>query len=800
MLDPDWSYIEQLPDGASTNDVTVRPVALLQLLKSLGPVEASTFGYAVTAGVERAPVLSRREVFDALENGLVPFPIVKVMGHFRTMRVEAFARLSFVDQPVVPRGSSQELQEPVSRDAPATADADIALKYGGWLETYFLERDLQLAGKPEVVLDPWLGTPKLFGPRAVLKDGSDAIHPWFSDAGLNVADVDNPVVRHDIYRRDEFGRWPDRLKADTILPPFPVQPPSVVAVELHYDANANVDLELVISRSWKLRTPLDLRVAFAIGNDVSDPPLANLSPEDGVSSPEIGNHKDLRIRFDANGAPTVQFSGAAGNPQVTPDQFDDGSGLPDERSYTLRIRLGSAVDIFGVTADRKVMAVTADASNARGGVTRRSAAAPRQVRNLLDPRPPVLISTPWQLVWSSRPNPQNRVRVTIAPAQASEGSLKGFRIWQATETALIDFALEQASTPTEKAEIHELAALLKRTTSIPVRAQLLRNRISPILSTSGRRAAFFSKFDAVSEQVWPPKRPVDLELSSRHDGPIVLLLTGVSTTNVETIDIRDADLRAVAVPDRVPDPKPVVQVITNLDPLGAAPDACLLVVGSNQAFDQRTVRVFWDTGEEFENEEELLHHLPPSSCFPLTVTEARPYLHDIDTLIQRMETPHYAIFLLFLPQTWGYHYLTADILNPSPNNPAEEIPSHRATLVHCFIRPGSGPELILDSKKHNSNAVEWKIGYSGLPPAPPPGHPPSGIYLETMDGAAKAGPTPLTDVLQNGLDLSFGGTTVHLADAGDATLEVTASGWSSGTVLRLMAADPTSRQAVLSLD
>jgi hypothetical protein len=247
------------------------------------------------------------------------------------------------------------------------------------------------------------------------------------------------------------------------------------------------------------------------------------------------------------------------------------------------------------------------------------------------------------------------VRVLLDPPVAASGTLSGFRVWQATETVLIDFALEMAKTAAERDAIERLARLLRRTTNMPLRAQLLKNRISPILINQASRTAFFSKFDAVSDRIWAPDGPVELELSARHDGIVVLLFTGISTVGVETSDVTAADLGVYAVPDRISENAPILQVIASLDSGDGAPNCCLLVAGSRQPLDAGTLRIFWDTGEEIVSENEVIYQLDGSRCFALSDTESSYYLEDIDELSARMGLPYHQVFLALLPESWNLH-------------------------------------------------------------------------------------------------------------------------------------------------
>lgn len=811
LVNPDWSYVETQIDGGSTIDMTIYPVRMLGLIKALGPIEASTLGFEVTVPSTKTPVLSRPELLNRFTGSLVPFAIIRIVGYFGATGfvdtgtiagniaspfarvVETYARLTFMDHEVDAIALAGEVSEPAILDDLATTDVDITLAYSGWLESSFVARTLP----NESLVRDVQSRPKLFTPRPQLKDGADAKYPWFSDTGLAIPEVDTPAMGHLVYRRDEFGRWAKELETLSQLPPHPVEPPTILSMDVVYGANARIALEMVVSRSWKRRTPLDISVALAIGASVRDEPIRDLRPSDGVTSPSLGAHQTLTITFDATGLPVVNFSGAGQRPVVVPDQVDAGSGLPDDRSYTLTIPLGEAKQLFASSAVMMVVAVTADASNKISGANRRSAAAATRIQKIFDPRPPALASAPWQLVWSSRPNPQRRVRVFLQPPVAESGTLSGFRIWQATETALIDFVHEMSKTAEQDA-VEQLAKRLRKTTDMSLRTQLLRNRITPILSSDAARTAFFSKFDAISDRVWPKDQGVELELSARSDGLIVLLFTGVSLAGAESVNVSEADLRVVAVPDRIPDKAPVLQVVTNLDNPDATPNACLLIAESRQPIDPGTLRVFWDSGEELDSEEEVLYRLDSSSCFPLRVQEAQEYLEDIGDLINRIRSPYHAIFLLLLPESWNLHHLTADMLRIQPAGPADEIPSRRAPMVSCFVKPGLGPTLSIGRREQSGNVMEWTIDHAGMSVITPPGYPDADVYLEASDGSVAHGPTSLKEVLATGMVLQIDNSTVTLSSVSTNGFEISASPWPIART-RLVVRDPLGRTAELEL-
>ncbi|HVR55617.1 MAG TPA: hypothetical protein VMT72_02165 [Pseudolabrys sp.] len=807
LLDPNWNYVETEIGGGSAAEATIYPVRILQLVRTLGPIEASVLGFEVTVPSRKGPVLSRSDLLNRIvSEALLPFTLVRVIGYFAkpgfvdtgnisdnktssfTRVVETWARLTFFDQSVNPTASVGELNDPTMRDQSATVDVDITLTYAGWLETTYLARN-----SPDGVIRDQ-DRPKLFTYRAFRRDGSNAKDPWLSDPSLPAPNVDPTEIKHLIYRRDEFGRWAEALLTSAELAPYPVEPPTIASVEVRYEANARIFLELVVSRSWKLRTPFDISIALAISLDPADATIVHLRPPDGVTSPLLGNRLPLSIEFDLDGQPIVRFSGGPPTPIVVADQT--GAGLPELRSYTLTVPLLDAQDVVG---ESMFVGVTADASNVVSGPARRSKAASTQIRKFFDPRPPVVASKPWQLVWSSRPNPRGRTRLLLDPPVATSGEMGGFRIWQATETALIDFALEEAQSSTEKDDIERLAKLLRRTTDMRLRAQLLKNRISPLLVDDNTKAAFFSKFDAVSDKIWGPEEVVELEVSARIDGLVALLFTGISKSGVEnlSLDVSTADLRVYAVPDRIPDKAPIIQVVADLDGSGAIPNCCLIVAGSRQPVEARALRLFWDNGDDVDNEQEVLYELDNRS--ELSDAQARDYLDDIDDLVGRMELPFHLIFLVVLPESWSRHHFTADILRTSIASPADQIPSPRATMVSCVVRPGLGPILSVVARHESYDAVDWTVKYTGLTLLTPSGYSPSEVYLEVSDGSAKQGPTSLSEVLTNGMVLPVPGGSINLDGIEGDKLKITANPPPVGFKVRLFVKDPAARVAKVEL-
>jgi hypothetical protein len=231
----------------------------------------------------------------------------------------------------------------------------------------------------------------------------------------------------------------------------------------------------------------------------------------------------------------------------------------------------------------------------------------------------------------------------------------------------------------------------------------------------------------------------------------------------------------------------------------ATPNSCLLIAGAHQPIDPGAMRVFWDTGEVLATEEEVLYRLDSSRCFPLSDEQARDYLEDVDDLIGRIQVPYHAIFLLLLPESWSLHHLTADLLPTSSASPADEIPSRRAAMVSCFVRPGLGPTLSLSKRVQSENTIEWTVDYAGISLITPPGYPAADVYLTATDGSVMKGPTPLADVRANGMLLQFANGSVKLVDAGGDTFGVTAEPWSVGLATSLVIRDPTARVAEVTL-
>jgi hypothetical protein len=366
LIDPDWHYVETQAGGGSTAEVTIYPVRMLQLIKALGPVESSILGFEVTVPSAKKPILSRQALLASFTpEGQLPWAIVRIVGYFAmngfvdtgnidgnrgsplTRVAETFARLTFFDQQVQATAIAGALNEPAVRDDPATADVDISLSYAGWLETAYIAR--KWPSEPSALARDDHARPKLFTPRPKRKDGSNALDPWFSDPKLAVSEVDTPEIEYLVYRRDEFRRWAKQIPTSAVLTPYPIEPPTIVSLDVVYEANAEISLRLVLARSWKLRTPLDISVALAIAADVTDQAIANLKPLDGVTSPSLGIHQNLKLTFDRVGLPTVIFSGRGERPVVISDQIDEGegAGIPDERSYTLTIPLADAKQLFG---------------------------------------------------------------------------------------------------------------------------------------------------------------------------------------------------------------------------------------------------------------------------------------------------------------------------------------------------------------------------------------------------------------------------------------------------------------------
>src|SRR5262249_43354092 len=163
---------------------------------------------------------------------------------------------------------------------------------------------------------------------------------------------------------------------------------------------------------------------------------------------------------------------------------------------------GDAQSLFGSAGYKVFVGFLADASDVLSGVGLRSKATRVQVRPVFDPRPPRLKEQPWPLIWSSRPNPQRRVRVMLAAPSATAGTMAGFRVWQAHETSVLDFALETAGSQADRFAVEKLIATMRQTTNMQLRKESLRQRIVPTLRDADVRTALLAKFDALSSATY----------------------------------------------------------------------------------------------------------------------------------------------------------------------------------------------------------------------------------------------------------------------------------------------------------
>ncbi|MGH0218491.1 hypothetical protein NKY68_00180 [Sinorhizobium meliloti] len=826
FADPTWSYSEAVPRTMDA-EFEVVPAAMIQAVALIGPVEATTLGHAVSFPINSAfPSIKHiDEVFDFIRNeGRLPFPIVRVetfhAGHGfvdtgsvrgnradpNTKRGRQLARLIFAEEEGV-EAVPTKARPPVELDKPASCDVRLVIGQKIRLDSFYVEK---VPRSDDFFEEDIVGSRsiKAYFPNVDETDVSAMGRAQFVTGPFDLPLEGAGDKALGVYRRDVFGRWPKTPDAHCLLPPWPVQAPTLGQSKIQYTARGRVLLTNTISWDWALRTPNDLRLGLVIADRATDPILQESLPSGGLNLPGQPGRLQLSIVFDGQGNPawSAPVSEDFSIDKITPPQPDPDEqpasrgqpGDPDPRLYQLTIPLGSTSTLFAETPSAFV-ALTSDAWEVVSGSTedRRSTMKARAISRLDDPRPPSLVGSLWSLQWASRANGANVAKAFLkAPETTGATHAAGFNIWRASESSLLDFALEG-----EDGDAAALLDAVRRETNMRVRLNLVQNLVIGRLDDTAsleRFAGLFRAADTTSSD-----RGYEIDIPGTQSGLEFAMFTATSKTGVSSAKFDQkglSNLYAIAIPVAVPPQQPSLRIITR-DPLDllARSGLCIAVVGFEQHGSQRKVRFFWEDGPDVIESNQVLQQLDPIT--ELSVVDAKRYVEDIEAILDRVPFGRKQIYMLRPPESWLPHCFCIDTIGAMPiglDDPMHEVASRRSPLVRTSLIPTSLPALIPNAFPENGR---WTVEPKGLFAETVPGFVPCEIMISLNDSAGveqdRSGPISYRNFVATGLTLAPDIDAQF--DLQDATITVRFGGTPSGYAIKLTATDPVRRAVQVNL-
>ena len=704
---PFWSYDIDAAAAVRGSDKLSVPVGpMLQLLARLGPVEALTLGQAVTVPTAGELIVDQRVAYDGMRNVRLPFPLIRVSGQFydtginRVVEEFAFAGL---DLPIAGRlfdsAEQTDAHRPQTLDGPAHADIEIFLAKNASALTYFLAT----GAADDQIVTGVAGFPK---PYLIQTPEPNANNPG-GRPSLRHGPVDLPFDKPQdqplrLYPRDMFGRWPIPDDGACQLRPWPVGAPGLISTLVEYFDDHNIAIRIAVQWDRTIRRQRDILLSIKLvavkPNDATalDAPFA---PAEGVTCPAFPAGSKLAIVFDADGNPSINPKDPPSGLGVQlirsmsePDSVG-GAETPKLQLYEVTVPLGRAADLMALLtdgADRLFAQIVGDASEKVSGDRRTDPPLPRLTKVIDDPRPPVILAEPWQIYWTGLPNvTTGEARALLAlPAHGAGPAPLGYNVWQANETAVLEFILRWEFS--DKDAVTRGISIVRHERDMPARLALFQPLIEKSLSDTEFKQGFTALFRANSTTpILTEQKRVEIVLPARQTGFEFLMFTAVSAAGIETPKEPRETLRILAVPDRRPIPTPSLRIITTDDTgFFELSGLCLAIVGYPKPFEASTVRFFWDSGN-IADSDELLSTLTPVSEF--TVKQAAAYLSDIQEIIANgVPFPYVRLFLLKPSRrTRDRHHFAVDFKSPNSTSPLDQIPSLRSQLQSHFLQSES---------------------------------------------------------------------------------------------------------------
>lgn len=696
------------PTG-STDTVSLTFAQILQLLAHQGPVEALTLGTAVTIPRTKNDLFTGRiesvgDAFDLMSKGRMPFPLIMVRGQFFDAALQqvveefAFAGLDLlVDGQLKPKSSPAGYFEPEVRDEPATAAIRTRLhSNSSSLILYASEKNDAAA---EQVIEE-RGTPRAFCPSTPDADESNAVGApqlWLGSVAVPLtAERDHNIWLHP---RDVFGRWPISEEAPCHLFPRPVGAPDLISCQIHYAADEVVSTVVAFEWDRSVRSLQSAAFGLAFSNMSSESRDLLLLPSDGLSCPAFLKGEALILDFDVDGKPINVDLLPAGvtiaeiRPAEAPADTGREGPVADRSRYELTIRLGTIRDIMALRKDPAnplLLNLVVDAIEHVSGTRRTEPPLPRLSSEVHDPRPPVLDTHPWAIIWTALPNGEtNEARASLElPRVPDAPRAVMFNVWRSQETAVLNFALHRQFSDAADADAYFAAV---RSESNPaVRLGLIQRLIEPNMKDPAFMKALSALFKAdPTGTIAASNDSVEIQLPAQQTGFEFVLFTATSRDGVQSSKIANPCMRVVAIPRPTMMTTPGLRLIS-WDDAGYFEVAglCLAIASYPEPFDAGHVRFYWDHGGAISDANELRFNL--RALAELSLAEATAYIANINKIIQdSMPFEHNRIFMLMPPMTVDLHHFAIEFQTRiGGGDPTEQIPTPRSPLESLYLRGG----------------------------------------------------------------------------------------------------------------
>ena len=331
------------------------------------------------------------------------------------------------------------------------------------------------------------------------------------------------------------------------------------------------------------------------------------------------------------------------------------------------------------------------------------------IRQVHDPRPPVIIGTPWELIWASRRNGAGLVSARLLSPRLDSGDVAGFILWRANEAAVLDLAItEEFGSATNGADV--LATILNER-DMKVRLSQIQGLVERHLWKPRFLRAFVNLFEAADTKL--QAGDCYLSISGAQTSLEFAMISAISRSGVVSDKLLLQTLSAIAIPQPRLSEHPVLHVVTrDLTGMFAISGLCVAIVGVPEGYSADDVRIFWSARDDIDDSSQLMTRLTPIKI--LRRSEALKYVPEIDDLCDRLAMANAYIYLMRPPQTWSRQSWSADLLKANAKVPAEQVAGPRSSLLRCSIVPSRGPELRIEERQPSTGGTKWIVSFLGL--------------------------------------------------------------------------------------
>ncbi|SDO20374.1 hypothetical protein [Ensifer sp. YR511] len=717
---PDWS-IEQ---SHHNEHLSVHAAGAYQILAHQGPIEALSLGQSVTLPADAkpadGPVQSTDEVYRALRQGYLPFPLYRIVGHFLdndgngnvVKRTEvAVAGLDLpMNEPVEMIGRTAMIRQPEETDQPARGNVLVEFRqrmpalhaFGATVGdrgvlNFAMESVPDTSGKPVEI-------PKTF----IVSEPGETTEPQNKVPRIDLGSFDLPngkvgKLSCKIFPRDRFGRWVAPSSPKIPLDFWRISAPFLSSGEVVYKADGTPLLQFRLGWDSSLRTMHRARIGLKLEPLAETTAIPTFPPERTMRKPPLPDDYNFEtvpayagqndfifeITFDKYGAPDLPAMGKFPDNRV--ERLYQNPGTPSIAEYLITIELGTADKVLKLRpkGQRLMARVVATAEETLTAEIWSQTHLPFIQCLVRDPRPPILTPEPRKVTFTSLPLGETGMcRASLPFPDAGDGPVVvGYHVWRASELVVLDKIIEAKGI--KDSAVEDFLRLIREARDPDIRSLLISTVLDPLFRDDPAFPTALSKAFRVDrpEVTKVEAGNVEIVVPAHQAGFEFVTFTAVSADGVSSAKDLKNVLRLLAVPGEPPLSQPQLRLVAS-DETGLFETTSLVmaIVTGPRHFSRESVRFFHSFGKRPEDPDELSEPLQPFRH--LDRTAARQYVPEIDAMIDGSPAfTHAQIFLLRLAQRGTVFNVAADLkrADGAVDDVLAQIPSPRSSVQTLYL-------------------------------------------------------------------------------------------------------------------